>query len=107
MSSSTPVLGENTFFEDFLTHMKVVIWKPDLGVVGNKKQDISATTKDIKNLKLKFCRGDLRPFDELKILVKKCWLKLWICWLKSKSGLKNDTISWSDSKAGGFLQYRV
>ena len=83
-------------------HMKVFIWKPDLGVVWNKKQDISTTTRDIKNPKLGFCRGDLDLFDDMKILVNKCWLKLWICWLKSKNAFKNGTFYGAAKSLGGF-----
>ena len=58
--------------------MKVVIWKPDLTVLKNKSLDISRTKRGIKNLKIGFCRGRLGVFDEVKILVNKCCLKVWV-----------------------------
>ena len=45
--------------------MKVVIWKPAVAVFWNKTQDISGTTRDIKNLKIGFCRGDFILFDDM------------------------------------------
>ena len=43
--------------------MKVDIWKPDLAVFWKRRQDISATMRDIKNLKIGFCRGDFVLFE--------------------------------------------
>ena len=46
-------------------HMKVVIWKPAIAVFWNKTEDISGTMRDIKNLKIGFCRGDFILFDDM------------------------------------------
>ena len=45
--------------------MKVVIWKPAVAVFWNKSQDISTTMRDMKNLKIGFCRGDFVLFDDM------------------------------------------
>ena len=78
------------------TKMKVVIWKPAVAVFWNKTQDISATARDVRNLKIGFCRGDSKLFDGMKILVNKCWPKVWIFWLKCWDRPKNRPFHGSD-----------
>ena len=55
----------------------------------------------MKNPKIGFCRGDLDLFDDIKILVNECWLKLTICCLKFKDSFKNDTFYGASKSAGG------
>ena len=70
--------------------MKVVIWKPGMAVFWNKSQDISTTMRDMKNLKIGFCRGDFVLFDgmiEYTVLgYKKGSKKFWSHRRPSKNG---------------------
>ena len=42
-----------------------------------KNEDISKSKRDMKKLKLGFCRADSGLFFRVKILVNRCWLNMW------------------------------
>ena len=61
----------------------------------------------MKKSKLGFCRGDLGLFDGKKILVNKCWLKLWKFPLKCWEGQKSGYFHGAGKRVGGVLQNGV
>ena len=56
----------------------------------------------MKNPKLGFCRVSLGLFCHEKILVNKCWLKVWNFWSKFENPSKNSRFYWEDKHPGGF-----
>ena len=57
----------------------------------------------MKNPKLGFCRVSLGLFCHEKILVNKCWLKVWNFWSKFENPPKNSRFYWEDKHPGGFF----
>ena len=69
-----------------------------------KNEDISKSKRDMKKLKLGFCRADSGLFLRVKILVNRCWLNMWKFRPKlKKKTKKSEKLHAGDKSPGGIF----
>ena len=69
------------------------------------KLDLSRSIRDMKILKLGSFRASFGLYFSAKILVNKCWPKVWIFRIYAKIRGKKRSFSWLWKMVGGFLQF--
>ena len=75
-------------------------------IYNPKNWNISGTTKDMKKMKIGFCRMKPEILFHVKILVNTCWPRMQKFTLKVKSSLKNVFFWRCGQNDGGYLEYR-